>query len=257
MDRAGGDRIAEAAADFVGGERAFLEVLVHELLGALGGGLGEGREGLLELGRDFGHVKDVGDSAAGGNCQRAAAVAEVLADGGDGVVEVCVFLVEARDGEGDGLDAVRLADVPCAKCAGLDARGGVDHDEGRVGGGDCAADLPVEAGGAGGVDEDETVVFAVGGLVGGEEGVGEDRGLAGLLLVVGVGDAGAVVDGAEAVVQAEFECERIGQRGLAAAVVPQNRKVSNVRYRYGAHVLSLLVGNVEWFSCAENPQKRV
>ena len=251
VDRAGGDRVAESAANLFGGERAFLEVLVHELLGALGGRLGERGEGLLKLGGDLGHVEDVGDRAAGGDRQRAAAVAEVLADGGDGVVEVGVFLVEARDGEGDGLDAMRLADVPGAQRAGLNARGGVDDDEGRVGGRDGAADLPVEAGGAGGVDEDEAVFLAVAGLVSGQEGVGEDRGLAGLLLVVRVGDAGAVVDGAKTVIEAKFECERIGQRGLAAAVVPQNRKVSNVRYRYGAHVLSLLVGNVEWLVARE------
>ena len=224
MRRAGGDRVAEAAADLVGGEGAFLEVLVHELFRALGGGLGEGRVGLLKLGGDLAHVEDVGDAVCGGNGQRAAARAEMLADGGDGRKEVGVFLVETGDDEGDGADAVGLAGMPGADGARLDAGGRVDGDDDGVGGADGAADGAVEVGGAGGVDEGEAVL-GVAGLVVAHEGVREDGDLARLLLVVCVGNAGACIDGAEPVVQAELERDGVGKRRLSAAAMSQYREV--------------------------------
>ena len=138
----------------------------------------------------------------------------VSLDGREQLGEVDVVGVELVDDEHAG-QAALAGLVEHAARVDLDAVGGGDDDDRGLDGVQRAQGLADEVGLAGRVEQVDVLA-----LVLEVQDAGVDRELVFVLLVVEVGDAGAVVDAAAAVDGLGLEEQGVGQRGLAAARCP-------------------------------------
>ena len=216
------------------GERLALEVLLHELVGRLGGGLdegvaprvldplelgGDGHLGRLAVLVDGGVLLDDVDVAAEriGGADREVDGRDLRAESGLQLVErrvvVRVLAVHLVD-EDQARQPARVGELPDLLGADLDAGGGIDHHDGRVDRGERLDHIGLEVGVAGRVDDRDAGALVL------DRADGEVDALPALLLVgVPVERGRARLHGAEPVDRAGIEEHRLCEARLAGATV--------------------------------------
>ena len=212
--------MSEAGAQLLGAQLAVLQILLHQVVVRLGDGVGQQGLGVLRLGGDL--AGDVVGQRAGDALERGALAdgqrvgnGQLLAvgvlDGVEDLGRAHLVAVAAVDEDHAGHGALTRL-FPGADGARADAQRGVDDQHHEIRDVDGVHRLAAEVGVAGGVGDEEVTVLprAV------EQG-GVDGRLALLLLLLEVGDAGAIVDAASAADGATLEQKQIGKRGLAGA----------------------------------------
>ncbi len=240
----------QAAGDLIGRERLFFEVLLHEVVVGLRGGLhdllsvlgyyvghvvGNRALGLLSVGGRVGDpFHEVDDSlhrrlAADRDSEGDGIALKSVADLGEDTREIGVLSIELRDGHharqsplgGHGGIGLRLD---------LDPGTSVDHHHDPVCDAQSRRDLAAEVSVSGSVEQ----IDLGRGPFTGHEGE-RDGGLPGDFLLVGVGNRRALVHGAQSVGHAADEEKCLGHRGLPRLAVADKGHVAQATCFVDSH----------------------
>ena len=269
VDLAGDDALADGGLQLLDGDFLLHEDLLHEVVVAVGSGLqtapggtglgvfGElGRDGVhglrvghalvvgLEVPRGHGHqVDDAPEVVLGahGNLSGHGVGVQTVAHGLDGVEKVGAHAVVLVD-EGDAGHAVALGLAPDRLGLGLHAGNGVEHGDGAVEHAQGALHLGREVHVAGGVDDLEAVLLAIGLTAGvlpkAGGGCSGDGHAALLLLDHPVHGGSAVVHLADLMSFARVVEDALGRGGLACIDVGHDADVARISQIDFSHVSS-------------------
>ena len=247
-DVAGGHRRGQRGRHTLAGQLGVREVQLEQLVVGLGDRLDQLLAARLDgRGELFGdraraavvahprlpadEVDDVSEAVASADRDRERhdLHAEALAQRGQHLLEVRVLAVHARDRH-EARQRARVGLLPRHLGAALDARGGVDGDDGGVGGRRAAHHLADEVEVAGRVDEVDAVALPLERQRRQRDRVGPP-----VLFLVEVGDGVAVLDAAEAVDRARGEQHRLTEHRLPRPAVPHQHDVAELVGRVGVH----------------------